>query len=342
MSSRPQEFVYGTDLMLSDPRELGTLAIFYDRVLLPFSTPASSRDFVELEVTSSQIRVTAFAMNQLSVTLSSAATEVVDDQVVEWEKRNRELFDEGALARLPEPRPADDILQNVLVNRISLTPLREAIRRCRNTYAATLRPYWYIREDLLRHLLRADLNGSFLLSPASPASPERESMKQMLADRVIRYLLPLVSELRPSEILEVRHEVSSTREGFAMHLQSLTVEIESRIQSGDALAEVARYASAVAETTLLPDYAEFRRQILAKRSGFWSKVLDITGRILEIDVAPWTPKFYGQILQAIGAGAAISADERLKELSNKSQALRFMHAIDGAADHHSQPRRLLR
>jgi hypothetical protein len=52
------------------------------------------------------------------------------------------------------------------------------------------------------------------------------------------------------------------------------------------------------------------------------------GKILEISAAPWTLKFYGDVLKALGVTALTYNAERKESLTNRSQAFQFMSAVE--------------
>jgi len=57
-------------------------------------------------------------------------------------------------------------------------------------------------------------------------------------------------------------------------------------------------------------------------------VLDAFGKLAEIDAAPWTPKFYGSLLKALGMTFITTASEQKDRLSNRYQAFKFMQEIE--------------
>src|SRR5688572_23519907 len=97
----------------------------------------------------------------------------------------------------------------------------------------------------------------------------------------------------------------------------------------DNASEIMREARNVVETDLIPDYTEFRRVLKAKRKGWLYTVLDPVVELLQIDAAPWTPRFYGQILKALGVPGLSKLDE--KTLSNETLAYHFMRKVEEAA-----------
>jgi hypothetical protein len=82
------------------------------------------------------------------------------------------------------------------------------------------------------------------------------------------------------------------------------------------------------ETDLIPDYKEFRRQLEAEQAGKIKKVLDVAGKIMEIDAAPWTPKFWGLLLKAFGMSAIETAADQKQRLSNHYQAYELMREVE--------------
>jgi hypothetical protein len=168
--------------------------------------------------------------------------------------------------------------------------------------------------------------------PSASRRP-REILKLFQAQAIFRLLLPRIAgDLPAEELLRIRAKVSDTREGFAMHLQSLSADVQKALQADVPLPEVAQAARDVVETKLVPDYAEFRRQLAAKDQKFWGRILDPLGKILAIDAAPWTPKFWGAFLGALGSAFGIGAEADADNLSNRQQAFHFMRILEKAED----------
>src|SRR5262249_37693074 len=128
----------------------------------------------------------------------------------------------------------------------------------------------------------------------------REIMKFLEARSVFSYFLPGIGKLDEEQILKVRERVKDTREGFSLHLQTLSKGVEQRLKGGESISEIERFARSVVDTDLIPDYREFRRQLGAERRDFWKTVVNAAGKILKIDANPLTPKFWGQLLEAMG------------------------------------------
>lgn len=334
---------YNSGLIIWDPAYLTTLCVFYDQVLLPasgrvaasgahssdsllaFSRPVSSAQQYVCEDVSHVVRGPA------GTPLQKGNPKLVQFArlVPEWDDKNRVLFDHHVLRRLePEPSPSLALGSDVQWQQVTphLLDLDFALRsKWQNEGEET--ESILIWEDLARHLLRADVRPPRIFV-GSPGEHNRGALNTLLAHSAFSLLLPKLSGLQPDQIMDVRNKVKCNREGFSMHLQALSADVEARIEDGDSLSEVARYAQSVAETKLLPFYAEWKRQLAAERAGFWGQVLDTTSAALKIDVGPWTPKFYGELLKALGFVTLKGIAEHKGRLTNESQAYQFMRAIE--------------
>ena len=323
MLKRSAEVVYNSDLIISDPRELATLSIFYDRVFLPSTSEASAKLLVEFQRGVTDVNLNAFELQ--------GYCRFGDDNVWRWERQHAALFEEGVFRRLPEADPEE--FYHLVLHQTKCDDIVDTIIRYENAHVENTsgRQIVLIRQDQLRHLLRSDIQLPSVFVCQKPNSG-REVLKAVMAREVVTYLLPAMPELPVDTILELRQRVRDIREGFAMHLQHLTREIDSSVEGGESIEAIRRHAQSLVETELIPDYREFRRQLLADVSGFWRKVLEVGLKVFEIDVAPWTPKFYGELLGALTGGVLTTAEARKASLTNRAQAYQFMSVIESADD----------
>lgn len=334
--------VYNSGIIIRDPFYLSTLCVFYDQISLPACDSDSSdatliftrRIDSKLDYSFKEFGVyTAVKVSESD----SLKTLTLGEFVSEWETRNRVLFDNDVLIRVAKPKidpildwDFDDLRWSAFNSFLCDIPdkilyeedpiKKEGLERIA------------IWRDHASHLLRKDISDPVIFITQEKAH-NREIMKSLLAHSAFSILLPQLSDLHPDQILEVREKVAGNREGFSMDLQALSAEVESRINQGDSLADVAQYAKSVAETKFVPLYMEFRRQLSAERAGFWASVLDKASKIAEIDVAPWTPKFYGELLKSLGFTGLTAIKEGKDKLSNKRQAFNFIRKIDEKTKH---------
>jgi hypothetical protein len=333
------EIVYNSGSNIWDESYLATLSVFYEKIHLPaISTPNHGGMIVfdRPKGSTEKWRLSGVDFSGIGASVNGKVLDM-DEYVQSWEKQKSILFEAGVLCRLNatkqpvEPRDVWNELET-LSDIILDIPHHVASSATSYDYSKSKNPIgveldtifiWY---DHAFHLLRNDVSipGLFL---TKGSQLNREILKSLLAHSTFRFVLPKLSKLHPEEILKVREEVKDTREGFSMHLQSLSAEVESRLKEGDKFTDVAKYARSVVETKLIPDYFEFKRQLSAKRAGFWGRVLDKVSNVAEIDSAPWTPKFYAELVKALGFTLLSTLSERQESLSNKNQAYQFIKTV---------------
>lgn len=188
----------------------------------------------------------------------------------------------------------------------------------------------YIAPDLAAHLTRTDIDLPQIFASSKGQPIGRDILVALEAEAVFKYLLPKIHIFHPTQILELREKIADTREGFTMHLWKLSKGLEEHAKDGTSVHEIAGFARNLIETELIPDYREFRRQLAAMKAGKWEQFLDAAGKIVEIDAAPWTPKFWGLLLKALGLSFVTAAGEQREMLSNKYQAFEFMSEVEGS------------
>ena len=328
------EVIYNSDLVIRNGSELSTLSVFYEKIYLPFTSPATSNKFA--------------GPRFIEVKMPEGLHEEFDRQVINdvdyWSSVYKPLLDEKIIERLPPPpwgvAPPKILLENLkLTDKIELITKAETIR----SISISNRPFgkeeteedlsnpdhwimkeYVIKQDVALHFLRADLKLPQLFIN-SGGRPSREFLVGTEARAAFSYLLPALGYLKADQILKVREKVKDLREGFSMHLQALSKGVEDRLNGNEKSSEIERWAKSIVETDLIPYYRQFRRQLTSKRSGFWSSVL---GKAFAIDATPSTPKFYVQLFKALGLTALSVGSERKEMQSNENQAFLFMKHIE--------------
>lgn len=122
--------------------------------------------------------------------------------------------------------------------------------------------------------------------------------------------------------------MSDTREGFLLHLQKLSHGIQVRVQEGESLDELARYARTVVRSDLIPDYKEFKRQLLSEERSRGVRLLQAGAKVLQIEAPISSPRFYGAVCEAFGVPWLGSIEKRRDSLTNRSLALQFMRQVE--------------
>lgn len=177
--------------------------------------------------------------------------------------------------------------------------------------------------DLVRNCYRKDHNTPLAFS----SSHSNAAAKLHLAASAFRLVVPGVGSLRPNELLELREKTKDNREGFSAHIQELSGDLELMIRSGATEEEIKLAAEATVRTRISPRLSEFERQlhaIKAERKSGWVQVIS---SFLQIDSAPWSPKFFGQILQSLGALTQESVEQIVERNSNANLSLIFLSKL---------------
>ena len=349
-SSQKYEIVYSSGVNIWSRTDLSTLSLFYDVVWLPALTSLDEPELIEFSrnVGSSE----EFTLSAISIIGpmpfidEEGRTRTIPEFTSKWIEDNSLLFDAGVIKRLPPPTidPLEEIFDawgvskdfQSLLSGIS-DVLLDIPYQLRGTARSTTvidsvsseeeeKELFFIWQDHAKHLLRQDLKLPSIF--ITHESNGREKIKSLMAQAAFQYVIPQISELHPEQILEIREKISDTREGFSMHLQKLSAAVDERLAGGEDFTDVSRFARDVVETQLIPDYVEFHRQLKTMKIGKLRSVLDALGWILEIDAAPWTPKFYGELLKAMGFTALDTVDARSKALTNQQQAFQLLHKIE--------------
>ncbi|HRH48884.1 MAG TPA: hypothetical protein PLP23_09030 [Panacibacter sp.] len=313
------EISYNSDDIIGDKTELSTLSIFYDKIILPYSD--AHGDLTEIRKNRKGLHE-VISMDMTSKIDFNGQTILTYEIIPKWEKENGLLFNEGVLERLPK-KDKLDVRYDQNVSDIAFLLLKTP-----SVFGFTEDPNTFmVRTSVIEHLFRQDLNLPGIFTVRQGHS-KREVYKAIEALHVFKYLLPQVSALNPEDILKIRERVKDTREGFAMHLQKLSADVEAGLNADAKYEEISSEALKIIETSLIPDYREFVRQLRPERVGFGGRILDAAGKILEIDAAPWTPKFWGQTLQALGTTIGLLADNEKDLRTNEKEAFRFMHLCE--------------
>ena len=285
--------VYGSDLIVRDPAELTALCLFYDRVYLP-------------ELNLDHDRTSDAPDEHLKRWIESYAP------IHEFDERYSSLFSQTTLQRLVLGQVPE-------VDGYKFMGQWDLIEMFRRGFG----PY----SDLSQHWARIDIPFPQINSGQDDIIP-RESLKLALAESTFSFLLPATNALEPDDILALREKVKDNREGFSMHLQKLSANVEGRVNAGDSHEDIAKYAQSVIETELIPDYTEFMRQLQAHdKANTANKVLAPLAKVLEIESPVTSIKFWAELAKIIGFDVlkGVADDE---SYTNKNQALQFMRKVD--------------
>jgi hypothetical protein len=161
---------------------------------------------------------------------------------------------------------------------------------------------------------------------SSPSDTRTSRLAGYLVHSLFQYQIPQLSTLNAEQILEVRAYLKDTKEGFTYYINQMTDDVEQRIKSGNLTEMVA--AQKTFERKILPLYAEFRRQLAAKKTGYWANVLAASADFFKVEATPWTPKFYGELLKWLGVALNLTAKDEEALLTNQSQAFQYLATLE--------------
>lgn len=323
---------YSSGVICHEPDFLSTLAVFYDQIWFPYPYGLDRKGVVWCS------GPPGFD-NELAI---------VQERYEQWRAQWELLFKEEILCTLPMPKELEGgmplELRDETMNKLG--------------YRIDPRPTAFIDLDMLCGRIALAIHALYTDKPSPelfvtipglelwlldlPANPlQHDEAKRvdfqmgtnsintstteitnLLVNSLFEYHIPKLGALTADQILEVRDYLANTKQGFTDYITELTDDVEARLKSNaNSVAEAARKTI---ERKVLPKYREFCRQLEARNIGFWSKVLEGGGKFLKIDAAPWSPKFYGEIIQIFFELLGKGADEDLKDASNQSQAFSYL------------------
>jgi hypothetical protein len=163
-------------------------------------------------------------------------------------------------------------------------------------------------------------DGYYDLRPKLDTSTPR--LTALLGKSLFSYQFPHLEWLPTEEILELRELVSKEKEGFVAYLNSLTDELERYSKDGPGWEEAA--ALKMFERKVAPQFLEFKRSLESKSAGFWGKAWQAGSKFMQVDAAPWTPKFYWALFEAIAGTIAERGKFKEQCKTNVGQAFQYL------------------
>ncbi|QDT35378.1 hypothetical protein [Thalassoglobus polymorphus] len=291
---------YSSDLIIRDPGILSSLCVFFDNIYLPHLPTEHAGLF---------LRVTE-AGSDPDVDLCDLPS--AGEYHHEWDKSHELLFANSVLARLPP------VARDVEIDDQALRTIINELQPNVSGFSRRL----YLLTRVVHHL-RPDQLAPHVIDSGTEI-PTRDGYKWLMAHEAFSYLIPSLTDLSAEQILQVRDTVADTREGFAMHLQQLSREVERRVSAGDPVETIKRHARSVIDTDLVPDFVEFHRQLSANRAGFLGKLLDMAAKSIKLLVPATRPDFAASGFTTLSAIMAATADERKARNTNVAQAFQFL------------------
>lgn len=343
------EVTYSSGVIVEESDVLATLAVFYDRIWLPYPWDLDP----DLNT-------------RISYERAFWAGDAIE-RYLDWRKRWELLFNEGILQVLPHPSqarpdgsydksvvptqywsgPGDPAKDEELMARVSgFYPDDEdpsavykfedlsAVYKFENPSAE----YEFVAKTVLAfHAVYSPKIGPELFLP-NAADLRTERLAGFLVQSFFKYRVPKLQALQPDEILEVRAALSDTKQGFTDFIFELTDDLEQRLKDGTATEIEA--ATKIVERKLAPKYDEFLRQLRSRKAGFWSRVLTAGGKFFQINASPLTPKFYAGLFEAVFS--SFSEQAAVDWRSNASQAFQYVARLNSLTNKPIRQRKPIR
>lgn len=309
IASRTTTYADRTTDVMNMNGMLETLIVFYDEVWLPYPYFLDPESPILWSVI-----VPANMHDQYLRT-----TEIIHSEYEKWRREWKPLFDVGIVRQLPPPlknvdeipRGFADAMKHTLGttqgHRLSISPLLsgEFALAIHALYGSKPSPEVFI---------------------SNPRDTSTHRLAGFLAYSLFQYTVPKLESLRPDEILELRESLRDSKEGFVDYIFQMVDNVEERLKSGDTTELVA--ARKTAERVVLTKYHEFREQLAAKKTSFGAKLGSLGGKCLQIDAAPWTPKFWGAIIGTFFESFDHAANEVAEAQAAQHRAFQYLAKME--------------
>jgi hypothetical protein len=296
--------VYVQDLTITDPRQLGVLSLLYEHISLPhaYDHDSESEPIMRMSFENERYR------------------EIERKRYSEWKQENRELFDANVLNILPPPISVADLPNDIeqrLCRAIGPTKLRLNTTDVLDGRIA-----------IAMHAVFANPSfPEFTLAP--PNSTATEDLQRALAADAISWRIPLLPEIKPEQILEIRERTKPFREGFLLYLATLADDVEARMRK-DGLDNVSAAKKAF-ERNIQPEVEEFIRRRLPEQVAWWAKLLNGiakgSGQVIETVATPFRFRNFPKIAETLTDLVQNVAERVSESRSNKRHAFQFIRKL---------------
>jgi hypothetical protein len=331
--SRKLSITYSSGL-IPPPELMSTLAVFYDEIWLP-NAYFFDIESLDVEDDIEYDEIVAWLSDE-KIQALEVCQRAFNRLKVKWSA----LYYNNILKTLPAHESV--YLENIQEENFDLTSfLGNTMIRSAKQFIKEIEPTidnkWDAFSDglilsiftplLLLHHLSNDNNPIPKIFLDDTHRMGTQQLSTLLTQRLFQYRVSQLRVLNAEQILEVREYLKDSKEGFAYYINEMTDDVERRIREHNLSGIEA--SQKTFERKIQPQYEEFRRQLAAKKTGFWSKVAVAGGKFLQVDAAPWTPKFWGAVLEMCGVSLdELSKSEQENFLSNKSQAFNYIATLE--------------
>ena len=318
--TRKLSITYSSGL-IPPPELMSTLAVFYDEIWLPYpyfiKTDGTPYFFEKPELSHVRELDDLRAMSDLAKIYT------------DWDNKFRLLVDKEIIRTIQGidaidiPIPQDLSIPDPLV--------LKAFNIFSKRYSSKDTDHIVMNTSMLDVILAINVLYNRYPAPEifipDPLDTNTSRLAGLLVNSLFQYQVPQLQVLNAEQILEIRDYLKDTKDGFRCYISEMIDDIERRIQEHN-LSDI-EATQKTFERKIQPQYEEFCRKLAAKKTGFWSKIAVAGGKFLQVDAAPWTPKFWGAVLEMFGVSIdELSKSEQENFLSNKSQAFNYIATLE--------------
>jgi len=308
MPNKPLNIVYASDLTIQDPSLLATLAVIYDKVYVPhaYDLDPDARPLMRWPMKH---------MDDLGL---------IQRGYKSWKDRWKLLFESGVIEVLPpafhsEGEELPDLQARLLKELNIKVPFFGSSDVFNGRVALAMHAIFTRTTD-----------PEFLLN--SPGATDTNHLRGTLATSLIQYRIPKISEMPPAQLMQVRADIKSDREGFIYYLNALVDDVERRLSATAGDERVA--ARRTVERKIIPELEEHLRQEKLRAEKTLVKILKFAAKgadaVLGVFLAPWNFKNYKGVSELLLDVADAQIEKKLQQAANKHRAFQFMASIERA------------
>lgn len=300
-------------------KEMASLAVFYDEIWVPHPCDLSPNGTKNIASFYRDLAGENFAIPQL---------QAAQDQYAKKKERWKDLFDEGVLRTMPPFERFGGVIKDD--STIAFNDYASWFSRLPKEAASFANETQHLESLVLAmHRLDAKKHHPELFI-SDPQDTSTAKLSGFLNDAILACRIPMLASLNADQILELREKVQDAKQGYRQYINQLTDDVEGRVLSGHSTEFDA--ARKTAERKVIPAYEEYLKQLKATEAGLGAKLLAAGGKFLQVDAAPWTPKFWGAILECFSTVIGSAAEQnREAYLSNEKQAFHYLATVERSA-----------
>lgn len=300
MTSEKLSIVYTDGLKIEDPSLLSTLALFYDEVVLPHPYDLDPE-------CNALIRWPFKYMDDL---------EYEQKRYLSWRKGLHELFDENLIKVLPPPIPANDIPDDFNEKFSQMTGFNK------NYYSPSM-----VFDGHLALTVHALFNKSAINEwSLNRKEEELEVYSDQILQKWINIEFPMVKELKPQEILELREKLSPLRKGAKLYINSKLTKLYEILNNVDH--DTSKAIDILVKGEIKPEISDLENKRFMESLELIASSIKTTAGvakdIISMVIQPWDWRNYPGLFEKFGEGFENLFGHYKDYHSKENRALQFV------------------